>query len=175
MFIQSVPTGSYLCSPDVVTSFTPFNWFLTRGTFSQESPPCRTRKRLPCGVDVIESAGKKASGRRPRYYFLRTAPSRRGDYAVEVSCLRQVMSRRTSHEHGACRCGWESLRHVPVTWTANSKNVIKVFERKGSGERKLFSKRIAEPLFVKGAPPLSKSGLNSVYLKDALNILFSFT
>ena len=62
MFMQSAPTGSYLCSPDVVTSFTPLNRFLTRGTFSQESPPCRTRKRLPCGVDVIQSAAKYAQG-----------------------------------------------------------------------------------------------------------------
>ena len=80
--VQSALTGSYLCTPDVVTSFTPTNRFLTRGTFSQESPPCRTRKRLPCCVDVIQSAARNSSGLRPRYHFLRTAPSRRVDCAV---------------------------------------------------------------------------------------------
>ena len=55
------------------------------------------------------------------------------------------------------------------------KTVIKVFEKREVWIAQLLSKRIAEPLFVKGAPPLSKSGLNSDHLKLSPRILFSFT
>ncbi len=130
--------GSYLLSPDVVTSFTLFNRFLTRGTFSQESPPCRTRKRLPCVRRCYPVCGKRGNGAQtastlPANSSLAAWRYRRLD-VVSMSNAGRAASARARCANVKLR----SLRLVAITWTA-ARSHLERYAARGTKKR-IFKK-----------------------------------